>query len=341
MASNSFGILYRYTTWGESHGPVIGVTIDGVPPDFNLDLEHLKRNLTRRKPGTSKLLSGRKEQDLFTILSGYHAERTTGAPLTFSFKNEDCRKVDYEKFAGVFRPGHADFTYWAKYKNYDPFGGGRYSARETIGRVVAGSIAAQFLERWSISVQGTVSRVGDKTDLAEMEQEALKAKQNGDSIGGQVEIIARGVPAGIGEPVYEKLDARLAYALMSINAVKAVEIGDGVSIVEKRGSEANDAMSSEGFKSNHCGGILGGISTGDEIIIRVSLKPTPSIFHEQNTVNYLGEEVFLNLRGRHDPCVAFRAAVVAEAMVCLVLFDLILMAIANGTTHLDLKQEKC
>lgn len=339
MASNSFGILYRYTTWGESHGTTIGVTIDGVPPNFVLDLEHLRENLGRRKPGTSNLVSGRKEKDLFMILSGYHEGRTTGAPLTFSFDNEDCRKGDYEKFAGIFRPGHADFTYWAKYGNYDPSGGGRYSARETIGRVVAGSIAAQFLKRWGITVHGAVSRVGEKVEPIQMEQEALKAKQDGDSIGGQVEIVARGVPPGIGEPIYEKLDARLAYALMSINAVKGVEIGDGVSVVGKRGSEANDEMDAGGFKTNHCGGILGGISTGAEIFARVSLKPTPSIFRDQNTVNYEGQEVTLKLRGRHDPCVAFRAAVVAEAMVCQVLFDLILLAIANGTTHLNLRQD--
>jgi len=337
MASNGFGLLYRFTTWGESHGSCIGVTIDGIPADFPLDLDWLNKDLQRRKPGTSKLVSSRKEEDSFTILSGFFEGRTTGAPLSFSFLNQDVRKKDYEKNLSVIRPGHADYTYGIKYQNYDPYGGGRSSARETIGRVVAGSIAAQFLKEWGIVVQGELTRVGSVSEDTEgMRQEALKAKQDGDSVGGQVVVRASGVPAGIGEPVYEKLDARLAYALMSINAVKAVEIGDGVDVAGKRGSENNDQMNADGFLSNHCGGILGGISTGEEIFVRISLKPTPSIFCEQNTINSRGEATKLKLRGRHDPCVAFRAVVVAEAMVSQVLLDMILMAMANGSTHLKL-----
>jgi chorismate synthase len=303
------------------------VVLDGIPSDFPLDLDLVQRDLDKRKPGTSKLVSGRKEPDQLKVLSGLYEGRTTGAPLTFTFQNSDAQKDDYEKIRELFRPGHADFTYRQKYRNRDPYGGGRSSARETIGRVVAGSVASQYLAKWGIRVQGRVSRVGSVLeDQEKMMQEVLLAKQDGDSIGGQVEVQATGVPAGVGEPIYEKLDARLAYALMSINAVKAVEIGDGVEVVAKRGSRNNDQMGSEGFKTNHCGGILGGISTGEPIIARITLKPTPSIFKTQETLSTSGEEAEIQLRGRHDPCVAYRAVVVAEAMMAQVLLDMILMS---------------
>ena len=262
MASNSFGKIFRFTTWGESHGPAIGVVIDGVPPNFKLDLEFIQSELERRRPGSSKLTTARKEKDKFELLSGFFEGRTTGAPLSFIIRNENKRGKDYEILTNLYRPGHADYTYHKKYKNYDPYGGGRSSARETAGRVIAGAIAKQYLAVSGTSVEANLIQVGEtRGELNVLQAEILKVKQKGNSIGGVIEVVANGVPVGWGEPTYEKLDARLAYALMGLNAVKAVEIGDGINVVGRFGSENNDELTPEGFKSNSSGGVLGGIST--------------------------------------------------------------------------------
>ena len=334
MASNSFGKIFRFTTWGESHGPAIGVVIDGVPPNFKLDLEFIQSELDRRRPGSSKLTTARKEKDKFELLSGFFEGRTTGAPLSFIIKNENKRGKDYEVLRSLYRPGHADYTYHKKYKNYDPYGGGRSSARETAGRVIAGAIAKQYLALNGISVVANLKQVGKvQGEFEVLQAEILKVKQQGNSIGGVIEVIANGVPAGWGEPTYEKLDARLAYALMGLHAVKAVEIGDGVDVVGRSGLENNDEISPEGFKSNSSGGVLGGISTGQPIVARVHIKPTASVFHPQNTIDREGNPQVLDLRGRHDPCVALRAVVIVEAIVATVLFDLCLLA--NALSPID------
>ena len=334
MASNSFGKIFRFTTWGESHGPAIGVVIDGVPPNFKLDLEFIQSELDRRRPGSSKLTTARKEKDKFELLSGFFEGRTTGAPLSFIIKNENKRGKDYEVLTSLYRPGHADYTYHKKYKNYDPYGGGRSSARETAGRVIAGAIAKQYLALNGVSVAANLKQVGKvQGEFEVLQAEILKVKQQGNSIGGVIEVIANGVPAGWGEPTYEKLDARLAYALMGLHAVKAVEIGDGVDVVGRSGLENNDEISPEGFKSNSSGGVLGGISTGQPIVARVHIKPTASVFHPQNTIDREGNPQVLDLRGRHDPCVALRAVVIVEAIVATVLFDLCLLA--NALSPID------
>ena len=243
MASNSFGKIFRFTTWGESHGPAIGVVIDGVPANFKLDLEFIQSELSRRRPGSSKLTTARKEKDQFELLSGFFDGRTTGAPLSFIIKNENKRGKDYEILKNLYRPGHADYTYHKKYKNYDPYGGGRSSARETAGRVIAGAIAKQYLSLMGVKVEASLKQVGNvQGELEILQSEILRVKQQGDSIGGVIEVVAAGVPTGWGEPTYEKLDARLAYALMGLHAVKAVEIGDGINVVSRLGSENNDEI---------------------------------------------------------------------------------------------------
>lgn len=334
MASNSFGKIFRFTTWGESHGPAIGVVIDGVPANFKLDLEFIQSELSRRRPGSSKLTTARKEKDQFELLSGFFDGRTTGAPLSFIIKNENKRGKDYEILKNLYRPGHADYTYHKKYKNYDPYGGGRSSARETAGRVIAGAIAKQYLSLMGVKVEASLKQVGNvQGELEVLQSEILRVKQQGDSIGGVIEVVATGVPTGWGEPTYEKLDARLAYALMGLHAVKAVEIGDGINVVSRLGSENNDEITPQGFKSNSSGGVLGGISTGQEIIARVHIKPTASIFKPQDTIDREGNSKILDLRGRHDPCVALRAIVIVESIVAAVLFDLCLLA--NALSPID------
>ena len=334
MASNSFGKIFRFTTWGESHGPAIGVVIDGVPANFKLDLEFIQSELSRRRPGSSKLTTARKEKDQFELLSGFFDGRTTGAPLSFIIKNENKRGKDYEILKNLYRPGHADYTYHKKYKNYDPYGGGRSSARETAGRVIAGAIAKQYLSLMGVKVEASLKQVGNvQGELEILQSEILRVKQQGDSIGGVIEVVAAGVPTGWGEPTYEKLDARLAYALMGLHAVKAVEIGDGINVVSRLGSENNDEITPQGFKSNSSGGVLGGISTGQEIIARVHIKPTASIFKPQDTIDREGNSKILDLRGRHDPCVALRAIVIVESIVAAVLFDLCLLA--NALSPID------
>ncbi|MCO4783478.1 MAG: chorismate synthase [Candidatus Cloacimonetes bacterium] len=327
MASNSFGLIYRFTSFGESHGDCLGVILDGVPSNFPLDLTKIQADLDRRKPGQNKLMSQRKEDDDFELVSGYFEGKTTGTPLTFLVRNKDQKSRSYTDIVNLYRPGHADYTYHKKYKNYNPYGGGRSSARETLARVIAGSVAKQFLETFNISIEAQLTQVGDiKGSVDLMHEEILRVKKLGNSIGGKIEVRAKNIPVGVGEPIYEKLDARLAYAFMSINAVKAVEIGDGVEVVTKMGSENNDVIRKDGrFESNHSGGILGGISTGQDLLASVSIKPTPSIFVTQDTINKNNEEVQFDLKGRHDPCVALRAPVIIEAMMAQVVFDLMLL----------------
>ena len=260
MASNRFGLVYCFTSFGESHGPCVGVTLDGVPSGFTLDLDAISQDLARRRPGFDSLVSQRQEADEFEVISGLYEGKTTGAPLSFLIANRDARKKDYEEVLQTYRPGHADFTYHQKYGHFAPHGGGRASARETVARVIAGSVARQFLSRRGIEITARLSKVGQVSgELDRLRDEVARMRKQGDSIGGQVDIEAVNVPAGIGEPMYERLDARLAFALMSIQAVKAVEIGDGVAVAEMRGSQNNDFLSHAGFESNHAGGILGGI----------------------------------------------------------------------------------
>lgn len=327
MASNSFGLIYRFTSFGESHGDCLGVILDGVPSNFPLDLKQIQKDLDRRKPGQNKLMSQRKEDDEFELVSGFFEGKTTGTPLTFLVKNKDQKSRSYTDIVNLYRPGHADFTYHKKYKNYNPYGGGRSSARETLARVIAGAVAKQYLDQFGIKIEARLTQVGEVIASEElMNQEILRVKKLKNSIGGKIQVVAKNVPIGVGEPIYEKLDARLAYGLMSINAVKAVEIGDGVQVVTKLGSQNNDILRKDNlFESNHAGGILGGISTGQDVIASVSIKPTPSIFISQQTVNKKNEEVEFDLKGRHDPCVALRAPVIVESMVAQVIFDLMLL----------------
>ncbi|MBI4956051.1 MAG: chorismate synthase [Myxococcales bacterium] len=338
---NSFGRHFRVTTFGESHGPAIGVVVDGVPPRLPLDVAAIQTELDRRRPGQSALASGRREDDAVEILSGVYMGVTTGAPIAMLIANRDARPDDYRELASVFRPGHADFTWQAKYGVRDPRGGGRASGRETAVRVAAGAVARQLLLRRGVRVLGHVVEIGgiraERFDEASLGSSPVRAadpeasvamvhaieaaQRDGDSLGGVVAVHARGVPAGWGDPVFGKLDAALAGALMGIGAVKAVEIGDGFALARLRGSEANDAPGPDGFASNHAGGIQGGISNGSEIVARVAVKPTPSIARPQATLDLAGAATTVSVRGRHDPCIAPRLVPVAEAMVCLVLVD--------------------
>jgi chorismate synthase len=341
MAGSSFGQAFRITTFGESHGPALGVVVDGCPAGLPIAAEEIQRDLDRRKPGQSALTTQRREGDRVQILSGVFEDRTTGTPIAMVVHNEDVRSQDYSAIKDLFRPGHADFTYWKKYGRRDYRGGGRASARETVARVAAGAIARKLLATHGMSIIGYVTQVGPvkiaKKDFAAINQNALfcpdpdaaeamatvikDAQAKKDSIGALIEVIARGVPAGLGEPVFDKLDADLAKAMMSINAVKGVEIGDGFRVVELRGSENCDPITPTGFTSNHAGGILGGISNGDEIVIRLALKPTSSIAIEQDTIDVHGRPAKIATKGRHDPCVGIRAVPIAEAMMALVLAD--------------------
>ena len=341
MAGNSFGQIFRLTTFGESHGVALGVIVDGCPAGLPLSAEEIQRDLDRRKPGQSSLTTQRLEGDRVQILSGVFEDKTTGTPIAMVVHNEDMRPQDYSSTKDLFRPGHADFTYWKKYGHRDYRGGGRASARETIGRVAAGAIAKKLLASHGMTIVGYVIQVGPvkigQKDFSAIGQNALfcpdpdaagamaavikDAQSKKDSVGALVEVVARGVPAGLGEPVFDKLDAELAKAMMSINAVKGVEIGDGFRVVEMRGSQNCDPITPKGFTSNHAGGILGGISNGDEIVVRLALKPTSSIAVEQNTIDVHGKPAKIATKGRHDPCVGIRAVPIAEAMMALVLAD--------------------
>ncbi len=341
MAGNTFGTLFRVTTFGESHGPALGCVIDGCPAGFELNLAQILSELDRRKPGQSKLVSPRKETDEFEILSGIFEGKTTGSPIAAVIHNRDVKSKDYEAIKNLFRPGHADFTYFAKYGHRDYRGGGRSSARETAARVLAGAIAKQLLASVGISFHGGVVQVGSVTatkrewghveanevkspdpDVVAAMREAIeKARKDRDSLGGVIEVVAVGVPPGLGEPVFEKLDGVIALALMSIPAVKGVEIGAGFASAAMRGSEMNDRFYKDGFHTNNHGGILGGISSGAPIVARMVVKPTSSIPQELKTVDTDFKTQTITTLGRHDPCVAIRAVPIAEAMLALVLVD--------------------
>jgi chorismate synthase len=321
---NSLGRNFRITTFGESHGAVVGVVIDGCPAGMNLAEQDIQPFLERRRPGTSPLSSARQEKDRVGILSGIFEGKTTGAPIALIVRNENQLSKDYEEFRDKFRPGHADFTYQEKYGIRDYRGGGRSSGRETIGRVAAGAVALKYLSDQGITIRSRISAVHGKTSPAEIEREILSAKDAGDSVGGIVEIVARGCSSGLGDPVFGKLDGQLAGAMMSIGAVKGVEIGDGFAAAGRFGSENNDPMTKDGFSSNHAGGILGGISTGQDIIVRIAVKPTPSIAKTQQTRDIHGNVVTISVVGRHDPCIVPRIIPVAEAMLALVLIDCML-----------------
>lgn len=342
MAGNSFGQLFRVTTFGESHGLALGAVVDGCPPGLEISEADLQIDLDRRKPGTSRYTTQRREADEVKILAGVFEGRTTGTSIGLLIENTDQRSKDYSEIKDLFRPGHADYTYHQKYGQRDYRGGGRSSARETAMRVAAGAIAKKYLKQMhGIEIVGFLSQLGpikaEAFDQSQIEQnpfffpdagklEALDdymraLKKEGNSIGAKVAVIARNVPVGLGEPVFDRLDADIAHAMMGINAVKGVEIGDGFAVVEQKGSEHRDEMTPAGFASNHAGGILGGISSGQDIVVSMALKPTSSITVPGKTINTSGEATEMITKGRHDPCVGIRAVPIAEAMLALVLMD--------------------
>ena len=342
MSGNSFGKCFVTTSFGESHGPAIGGIVDGCPPGLELSEADLQVDLDRRRPGQSRHTTQRRESDRVRILSGVFEGRTTGTPIALLIENEDQRSKDYTEIAAKFRPGHADYTYSYKYGFRDYRGGGRSSARETAIRVAAGGIAKKYLrERLGVRVRGYLSQLGpirpqgfdweevernpffcpDAAAVAELEAYMDALRKSGDSIGAEVTVVAEGVPPGLGEPIFDRLDADIAHALMSINAVKGVEIGAGFACVTQKGSEHRDLMTPAGFLSNHAGGILGGISSGQDIVARLALKPTSSIRLPGQTVDVDGQATEIVTKGRHDPCVGIRATPIAEAMLALVLMD--------------------
>jgi len=342
MSGNTFGRSFSVTSFGESHGPAIGCVVDGCPPNLELTEADIQRDLDRRRPGTSRHVTQRREPDTVEILSGVFEGRTTGTPIALLIRNQDARSKDYANIADTFRPGHADYTYWQKYGIRDYRGGGRQSARETAVRVAAGAIARKWLaERYGVRVRGHLTHIGPHAiafeDWAHVEANPFFAanvsqvaaletfmdalRKSGDSVGARIEVIASGVPVGWGEPVDDKLDADLAYAMMSINAVKGVEIGAGFGAVTQRGTQHSDEMAPEGFLSNHAGGILGGISTGQDVVVAFAVKPTSSIRLDRHSIDKAGRPVIVNTHGRHDPCVGIRATPIGEAMMALVLMD--------------------
>ena len=342
--SSIFGKFLTITTFGESHGPAVGVILDGCPPGIPIDPAAIQRDLDRRRPGQSAVTTQRKEPDQVEILSGVFEGVTTGASIALVVRSVDARPQDYAALRDIFRPGHADYTYWKKYGVRDYRGSGRSSGRETVGRVAAGAVARRVLDREGTTVQACTVQVGDlvakERDLAfaeenpvrcpdrtvapAMERAILEARDAGDSLGGVVEILATGVPVGLGDPVMDKLEASLAWGLMSIGAVKGFEVGEGFAAARMRGSQMNDRMVPGGFASNHAGGILGGISTGEPIVTRIVVKPPSSIAIPQKTVDTEGHERDFAITGRHDPCLCPRVVPVAEAMTCLVLADALL-----------------
>jgi len=342
MSGNTLGTLFTVTSFGESHGPAIGCVVDGCPPGMALSEADLQHDLDRRKPGTSRHVTQRRESDTVEILSGVFEGKTTGTPIALLIRNEDQRSKDYGSIAETFRPGHADYTYWQKYGIRDHRGGGRASARETAGRVAAGAIAKKWLhEKYGVTVRGYLAQLGeiaipfkswdevgnnpffapDASVVQPLEDYMDALRKSGDSIGAKLAVVVHNVPVGWGEPVFDRLDAEIAYALMSINAVKAVEIGAGFGCVTQKGSEHGDELTPDGFLSNNAGGILGGISTGQDIVAHYAVKPTSSIRIERNSIDKAGKPVKVSTEGRHDPCVGIRATPIAEAMVALVLID--------------------
>ncbi|MFH1045017.1 MAG: chorismate synthase [Pseudomonadota bacterium] len=342
MSGNTLGKLFCVTSFGESHGPAYGGVVDGCPPGLELSEADIQQELDRRKPGTSRHVTQRREDDRVEILSGVFEGRTTGTAIGFLVRNEDQKSKDYGNIAETFRPGHADYTYWQKYGIRDYRGGGRASARETLVRVAAGAIAKKWLQqRYGITVRGYLSQLGsnkvalkdwsavdqnpffvaDLSAVAALEAYMDALRKSGDSCGARITVVAAGVPVGWGEPVYDRLDADIAYAMMGINAVKGVEIGAGFTAVEQKGSEHSDELTPEGFLSNNAGGILGGISTGQDLVVNLAIKPTSSIRLARRSINKKGEAVTVETHGRHDPCVGIRSTPIAEAMLALVLAD--------------------
>jgi chorismate synthase len=321
---NTTGRYFRCTTFGESHGKAIGAVVDGCPAGIEFSEADVMPLMERRRPGKSPLSTPRLEFDKVEILSGVFEGVTTGTPVAMIIRNENFRSEDYDELKESFRPGHADYTYHMKYGIRDYRGGGRSSGRETAGRVMAGALAMKLLDLNDISVFGRILEIHGEKNPDLFEEEILSAKRSGDSVGGIVEITIKGCPAGLGDPVFGKLDASLAAAIMSIGAVKGVEIGDGFFSADVFGSENNDCMDTSGFLSNHCGGILGGISNGNDIIIRIAVKPTPSIEKEQKTIDTSGSERIISVGGRHDPCIVPRIVVVAECMAALTVADALL-----------------
>ena len=342
MSGNSIGKSFVVTSFGESHGPGLGCIIDGCPPGLPLTEADLQADIDRRRTGTSQFVSQRKESDQVRILSGVFEGVTTGTPIGLLIENTDARSRDYEKIKDRFRPGHADYTYEQKYGLRDYRGGGRSSARETVMRVAAGAIARKYLAtRLGVSISGYVSQVGshvlepvdplsayenpffcpDPSRLQELEDYIWKLRADGDSVGAKITVVARGLPPGLGEPVFDRLDADIAHAMMGINAVKAVEIGDGVATASQLGSEHRDELTPQGFASNHSGGILGGISSGQDVIAHVTFKPTSSIQVPGRTIDKAGQPVDVVTTGRHDPCGGLRATPICEAMLAIVLLD--------------------
>jgi len=342
MSGNTFGTLFSFTSFGESHGPAIGCVVDGCPPGLALAESDIQSELDRRRPGTSRHVTQRREPDTVEILSGVFEGRTTGTPIALLIRNVDSRSKDYANIADTFRPGHADYTYWQKYGIRDYRGGGRQSARETAVRVAAGAIARKWLrERYGVTIRGHLKQLGpnvvpfesfehvdanpffvaNASIVPQLEAFMDALRKAGDSVGARIEVVASGVPVGWGEPIYGKLDADLASAMMGINAVKGVEIGAGFAAVAQRGTEHSDEMTPQGFLSNHAGGILGGISTGQDVVVRIAVKPTSSIRLDRHSIDKKGEPVVVNTHGRHDPCVGIRATPIAEAMMAVVLMD--------------------
>ncbi|MDX9993831.1 MAG: chorismate synthase [Rhodocyclaceae bacterium] len=346
MSGNSIGTLFSVTSFGESHGPAIGCIIDGCPPGLAISETDIQAELDRRKPGTSRHVTQRREADEVEILSGVFEGKTTGTPIALLIRNTDQRSKDYGSIAQSFRPGHADYTYWQKYGIRDYRGGGRSSARETAVRVAAGAIARKWLrERYGVTIRGWMSQLGpidipfvaaDEIDrnpffvpnaaiVPELEAFMDQLRKDGDSVGARIDVTATGLPPGWGDPVYDRLDANIAHAMMGINAVKGVEIGAGFGCVAQRGSEHGDELTPDGFLSNHAGGILGGISSGQDVTVSIAIKPTSSIRIPRRSIDLAGQPTTVSTEGRHDPCVGIRATPIAEAMLALVLMDAALL----------------
>ncbi|MFA7269015.1 MAG: chorismate synthase [Sterolibacterium sp.] len=342
MSGNTLGTLFCVSSFGESHGPAIGCVVDGCPPGMELCEADIQAELDRRKPGTSRHVTQRREPDTVEILSGVFEGRTTGTPIALLIRNQDQRSKDYADISQSFRPGHADYTYWQKYGIRDYRGGGRASARETAVRVAAGAIARKWLfSRYGVVIRACMTQLGaieipikdwtavntnpffaaDADSVPRLEQAMDELRKAGDSVGAKITVMAENVPVGWGEPVYDRLDADIAYAMMGINAVKGVEIGAGFGCIAQKGSEHGDEMTPQGFLTNHAGGILGGISSGQDILVNLAIKPTSSIRLPRRTIDLRGEPVSIETQGRHDPCVGLRATPIAEAMLALVLID--------------------
>ncbi|MCG3658010.1 chorismate synthase [Aliarcobacter butzleri] len=357
---NTFGHRFRFTTFGESHGKALGCIVDGVPAGIRIDEEFIQSEMDRRKPGQNKFATQRKEGDVVEILSGVFEGITTGTSISMIIFNENQKSGDYSNIKDLFRPGHADFTYFNKYGIRDYRGGGRSSARETAARVAAGAIAKLLLKELNIDIKSGICEINgiqasnfdfenvkdseiyalDKNVEEEQKNAILEARNSHNSVGGVALVNVKNCPIGLGEPLYFKLDSQIANAMMSINAVKAVEIGDGILASKVKGYDNNDQIRKTGFKTNHSGGILGGISNGDEINVKVYFKATPSIFIEQETIDIYNNEVNCNLKGRHDPCVAVRGSVVAESMMALVLADMVLLNLSSKIENIKKVYEK-